>query len=204
MAATPRRGGPRLALASGSPRRVRILESLGVDFRSFATEADETLLPGEAPAAAAERLARLKAEVGAERDPLPVLAADTVVVMEGRIYGKPESPADAMRILGELQGRRHQVVTGVCLRVDGRCHSGVARTAVQLATMSSAEREWYVATGEPLDKAGAYNIEGLGALFVAAIDGSPSNVAGLPVTLVRALVRDAGLDLGWSPGASGG
>lgn len=183
---------------------MRILESLGVSFRSFATDADETLLPGEPPAVAAERLARLKADLGAARDPLPVLAADTVVVMDGRIYGKPESPADAVRILGELQGRRHEVLTGVCLRVAGRSHSGVERTAVELASMSAGEREWYVATGEPLDKAGAYNIEGLGALFVAAIEGSPSNVAGLPVRLLHRVVHEAGVDLGWSPGAEEG
>jgi len=192
--------GPQLALASGSPRRVRILESLGVRFRSFATDADETLLPGESGAAAAERLARLKAEAGAARDPLPVLAADTVVLLGETIYGKPESPADAVRILGELQGRRHEVVTGVCLWRDGRAHSGFERTRVDLAPMSEAERHWYVATGEPLDKAGAYNIEGLGALFVAAIDGSPSNVAGLPVRLVLRVAREAGIDLGWAPG----
>jgi len=171
---------------------------LGVPFRSFATDADETLLPGETAEAAAERLARLKAEAGAARDPLPVLAADTVVVMEGRIYGKPDSPEDAKRILGELQGRRHEVITGVCLRVDGRAHSGTERTSVELAPMTAAERDWYVSTGEPMDKAGAYNIEGLGALFVAAIEGSPSNVAGLPVRLVRRVVREAGVDLGWS------
>ena len=191
--------GPRLVLASGSPRRVRILESLGVAFRWFATDTDESLRSGESGAAAAERLARVKAEAGAARDSLPVLAADTVVLLEDRIYGKPESPADAARILGELQGRRHDVVTGVCLWVEGRAHSGIERTAVELLPMSEAERHWYVATGEPLDKAGAYNVEGLGALFVAAIDGSPSNVAGLPVGLVRSLAREAGLDLGWTP-----
>jgi septum formation protein len=178
---------------------VRILETLGVRFRAFATDVDEALLPGESGVAAAERLARLKAEAGSARDPLPVLAADTIVVLGERIYGKPESPADALRILSELQGRRHEVVTGVCLWLDGRAHSGVERTRVELAPMSEAEREWYVATGEPLDKAGAYNIEGLGALFVAAIDGSPSNVAGLPVRLVSSIVRETGIDLGWSP-----
>jgi septum formation protein len=192
-------GGPRLTLASGSPRRVRILETLGVAFRAFPTQADETLLLGESGAAAAERLARVKAEAAAARDSLPVLAADTVVVLGERIYGKPESPADAVRILGELQGRHHEVVTGVCLWMDGRARSGIERTGVELAPMSEAERQWYVATGEPLDKAGAYNIEGLGALFVAAIDGSPSNVAGLPVRLVRSIAREAGLDLGWAP-----
>jgi septum formation protein len=188
----------RIVLASGSPRRARILTTLGVSFEVHVTDADESLLPGEDGVAAAERLARLKASAAPASD-LPILAADTIVLRGGVVYGKPGSGPDAVRMLEELQGRTHEVATGVCLRVGSMLRSGVERTRVTLAPMSPAEREWYVATGEPLDKAGAYNIEGLGALFVAEVEGSPSNVAGLPVRLVQSLARAAGLDLGWPP-----
>lgn len=186
---------PRIVLASGSPRRARILGTLGVSFDVHVTDADESLLPGEEGGAAAERLARAKA-AAAPASELPILAADTIVLRDGVVYGKPTSAADAVRMLGELQGRAHEVATGVCLRLGSALHSGVERTRVTLAPMSLAEREWYVATEEPMDKAGAYNVDGLGALFVAEVAGSPSNVAGLPVRLVRSLAREAGLDLG--------
>jgi septum formation protein len=188
---------PRIALASGSPRRASILRALGVPFSAFATAADETLIAGEEGVVAAERLARVKAAAGAKDESLPVLAADTIVVRQGEIYGKPESAEDARRMLDELQGHTHEVITGVCIQWGEVIRSGVERTAVRLAKMRPEERDWYVKTGEPLDKAGAYNIEGLGAMFIAEVRGSPSNVAGLPVGLLRSLVREAGVDLGW-------
>lgn len=187
---------PRLILASASPRRAQILRGLGVPFRVAVSSVDESLRPGEAADAAVARLARAKAEAVASGETLPVLAADTLVVCDGEILGKPGSPGDAADMLRRLAGRSHQVVTGVCLHASGVPHSGVERSVVDFAPMSEDEVAWYVATGEPLDKAGAYHVEGRGALFVAGVRGSPSNVAGLPVGLVLRLTRAAGLRLG--------
>lgn len=187
---------PRLVLASASPRRARILTDLGIPFRTVISHVEEVLLPGEDPGAGAERLARAKAEEVARAERLPVLAADTVVVCEGRVLGKPASPEQAREMLRLLSARPHQVLTGVCLVSDGQVRSGLESTSVTFAAMSEAEVDWYVRSGEPLDKAGAYHIDGRGALFVTSVSGSPSNVAGLPVRLVLRLAREAGLDLG--------
>jgi septum formation protein len=124
-----------------------------------------------------------------------VLAADTTVVCGDEILGKPESAADARRMLAALSGRSHDVYTGVCVGHAGRLFSGVERTEVRFASLSPSLIDWYVATGEPMDKAGAYHIDGRGALFVTAIDGAPSNVAGLPIPLVVRLLREAGLEV---------
>jgi nucleoside triphosphate pyrophosphatase len=184
-----------LVLASASPRRAQILRALGVDFRVVVSGADEHLEPAEDAAAAAERLARLKAASVARVEAPPILGADTVVVCEGRILGKPDSTDEAREMLRLLSGRMHEVVTGLCLITSRATLSGVERTAVAFARMSAEEIDWYVATGEPMDKAGGYHVDGRGALFVSAVTGSPSNVAGLPVPLFRRLVRDAGLDV---------
>jgi len=186
---------PRLVLASGSPRRAQILRNLGLPFRVVVSDADEALLPDEDAAAAAERLARAKAAL-VTGEPLPVLAADTLVSCEGHVLGKPKDAAEAAAMLRRLSGRRHDVVTGVCLAQGGRLFSGRTHTAVTIAPLSAAEIDWYVGTGEPLDKAGAYHMDGRGAAFVESIDGSPSNVVGLPVRLVAQLARQAGVDLG--------
>ena len=186
---------PLLVLASGSPRRARILESLGIPFRVVVTGADETLAPGEEAGAAAERVARVKA-ASVAGEPLPVLAADTLVTCDGRILGKPAHAADAAEMLRFLSGRVHEVVTGVCLVATGRAVSGTCRTAVTFASLSDADIAWYVATGEPMDKAGAYHVDGRAAAFIERIEGSPSNVAGLPVRLVLKLARHLGIDLG--------
>jgi septum formation protein len=186
---------PRLILASASPRRAQILRNLSLPFRVVVSDADESLRPGEDAAAAAERLARAKAAVVAARETLPVLAADTLVVADGRILGKPESEAHAAEMLRLLSGRTHEVVTGVCLSAGGAARSALERTAVTFVPLTEAQIAWYVATGECLDKAGAYHVEGRGSLFIASVSGSPSNVAGLPVNLVWRLVREAGLDL---------
>jgi septum formation protein len=167
-----------------------------VRFEVKVSHVDETLAPGEDAEKAAARLAHAKAAAVARNDPRPVLAADTLVVCDGRILGKPASPAEAAHMLRLLSGRAHDVVTGVSLVSAGVPRTAVARTTVQFAGLSEAEIAWYVATGEPLDKAGAYHVDGRGALFVTAITGSPSNVAGLPVRTVLALAREAGLDLG--------
>ena len=186
---------PRLVLASASPRRAAILRSLGIAFRVAVSSAPEDMLPGERAEDAAERLARAKA-MAAGPQAVPVLAADTLVVCEGSILGKPGSPADAARMLRHLSGRRHEVVTGVCILAGGRTFAGVERTGVEFAPLSEVEIDWYVATREPLDKAGAYHVDGRGALFIRAISGSPSNVAGLPVRLVLELIREARADVG--------
>lgn len=187
---------PRLVLASASPRRARILRDLGVGFRVLVSHEDESLQPGEDGAAAVERLARAKALAVAAGETLPVLAADTEVLCDGHILGKPADEGDAVAMLRLLQGRAHEVVTGVCVVSRGVARSGVERSVVRFAPMSERELAWYAATGEPLDKAGGYHVDGKGALFVETVEGSPSNVAGLPVRLLLRLVREAGLDLG--------
>ena len=188
---------PRLVLASASPRRARILRDLGVPFRVVVSHEDETLRAGEDGPAAVERLARAKALSVARDEVLPVLAADTEVLCDGHILGKPEGEEGAVAMLRRLAGRSHEVVTGVCLVAGGVPRSGVERSTVVFAPMSEAELAWYAATGEPLDKAGGYHVDGRGALFVETVEGSPSNVAGLPVRLVLRLVREAGLELGF-------
>ena len=187
---------PRLVLASASPRRAQILTSLRIPFRVVVSHVDETIGPEEDGAVAAERLARKKAKAVAGSEDLPVLAADTVVVCEGQVLGKPVSPEDAARMLRMLSARRHEVVTGVCLVTGGAVRSGIERTSVSFASMTDEQVGWYVATGEPMDKAGAYHVDGIGSAFIASLSGSPSNVAGLPVRLVLRLAREAGLALG--------
>jgi septum formation protein len=187
---------PRLVLASASSRRARILRDLGVSFRVLVSHEDESLRPGEDGAAAVERLARAKALAVAPGEPLPVLAADTEVLCDGHILGKPADEQDALAMLRRLQGRAHEVVTGVCVVSRGVARSGVERSVVRFAPMSERELAWYVATGEPFDKAGGYHVDGKGALFIETVEGSPSNVAGLPVRLLLRLVREAGLALG--------
>jgi septum formation protein len=186
---------PDLVLASSSPRRRELLSGLGLRFTVRASEIDETLLPGEAPDAYVLRLAREKARAAGRPGEL-VLAADTSVIIEGEILGKPRDGADAERMLRLLSGREHEVLTGVAvLDATGRLAAGVERTVVRVAPLSAEEIAWYVATGEPRDKAGAYAIQGLGALFVEAVTGNYSNVVGLPVPTVYRLFRELGYDL---------
>jgi septum formation protein len=188
---------PRLVLASASPRRARILAELGVAFRVVVSHVDESLQPGEDGASAVERLARQKALTVARGETLPVLAADTEVISDGRILGKPGGIPESVAMLQGLAGRTHEVVTGLCLVSAGQARSGVERTSVRFAPMSPDELAWYAATGEPLDKAGGYHVDGRGALFVESVSGSPSNVAGLPVRLLLRLARELEVDLGW-------
>lgn len=186
---------PRLILASSSPRRRELLAGLGLEFEVRPVDVDETPLEGEAPEAFVERLAREKARARAEPDEA-VLAADTIVTIDDRLLGKPRDDAEAAAMLRLLAGRSHRVLTGVALAVDGKEPTfAVARTEVRFAPLSEDEITWYVASGEPSDKAGAYAIQGLGALFVESIRGNYSNVVGLPLPTVYRLLLDAGIDL---------
>lgn len=186
---------PPLLLASASPRRLELLRALGLEPLVRPSDVDETLRPGEDPHDAAERLARAKAAAVAEGAPAGavVLAADTIVVLDGEALGKPRDDADARRMLHALRGRAHDVVTGVALARDGRLVSGRETTEVLFAPMTDEEVDAYVASGEPADKAGAYALQGLGGLFVERITGTPSNVIGLPFRLVRLLGAEIGL-----------
>jgi septum formation protein len=183
---------PRLVLASASPRRAEILTSLGIPFDVDPADVDETPLSGEAPQQTVDRLASAKAAAVAPRHPgLCVLAADTLVVLDGAVLGKPADDAEAARMLSRLSGREHRVVTGICLRAD----TGPGRTLtewsrVRFAPLSEREVAWYVATGEPRDKAGAYAVQGLGARFIEGIEGSFTNVMGLPARAVYRLLRE--------------
>ena len=187
---------PKLVLASGSPRRRELLQGLGVRFDVRPADLDEPVLPGESPDQHVQRLAQDKARAGVAAGEL-VLAADTVVVIDGDILGKPGDAVEARAMLERLAGRRHAVLSGVAL-VDGsngRSVHGLARTEVQIVAMTATQIAWYVETEEPMDKAGAYAIQGLGALFVEEVEGNYTNVVGLPIPLTQSLFRDLGFDL---------
>lgn len=184
-----RRQAP-LILASRSPRRAALLRQCGYRFLMRPTPADESLLPGESGLAAAQRLAAAKAIAAASRIRRgTVLAADTLVLAGRHVLGKPAGAADARRMLRILSGRAHRVVTGVavCGPAGRSLVSGRSVTWVTFRAMSPREIDWYVSTGEPLDKAGGYGIQGIAGLFIPSIRGSFSNVIGLPLDLVHAL-----------------
>jgi septum formation protein len=186
----------RLILASGSPRRRELLLAAGFAFDVSAVEVDERRTNGEAPAAYVERLARAKAHAAAaaQRDPdTAVLGADTVVVVDDEVLGKPRDEVDATRMLRLLSGRSHEVLTGVAVIGQGGTVSRVERTTVWFAPLSDRDIAWYVASGEPMDKAGAYAIQALASRFIPRIEGSYTNVVGLPVTTVVELLEKAGL-----------
>jgi septum formation protein len=178
-----------LILASASPRRAELLCAAGIDFTTRSADVDETLLPAEAPRAYVERLARAKAQAVARPGEL-VLGADTTAVIGAEIAGKPVDAADAARMLRMLSGQWHEVLTAVALLRDERARSAVAVTRVKFAELSEAEIAWYVASGEPFDKAGAYAIQGYAARFVEGIEGEYANVVGLPVRLVYSLLKE--------------
>jgi septum formation protein len=168
---------------------------LGVRFTVRAVDIDESPRPGEEPRAYVLRLAREKATARAEPGEL-VLAADTVVVVDGEVLGKPKDPDDARRMLRSLSGRDHEVLTGIALEEPGKgSASDIDETRVRMAALTDEEIAWYVDTGEPMDKAGAYAIQGLGSLFVEAVDGNHSNVVGLPVPATYRLFARLGYDL---------
>ena len=189
---------PRLVLASQSPRRRELLQQLGLAFEVLPAHTDEAVLDGEPPRDYVLRVAREKARAVQGE---VVLAADTAVVLGGAILGKPEDPDDARRMLRALSGSRHAVLTGVCVRRAGAGPAveleRIVSTEVVFAPLSGPAIEWYVATGEPLDKAGAYAIQGAGGAFVTEIRGSVSNVVGLPLVETAALLALAGIPLPW-------
>ena len=176
----------RLILASASPRRAELLRAAGIDFDVRPADVDEAILPGEAPSEYVSRLAEAKARVVHERDnERTVLAADTAVVVEGEILGKPIDAADATRMLRLIGGRTHEVLTAVSIFHPGQIvDTRVDVTTVEFALLSEADVSWYVSSGEPMDKAGAYAVQGLASRFVTRLEGSYSNVVGLPIALV--------------------
>lgn len=177
----------RIYLASGSPRRREILESLGFLPERVHADIDESVLPGEDAVSYTRRLASEKAAAGwrvamaLELTPRPLLSADTTVVLDGEIFGKPLDAADAMRMLQAFSGRTHQVVTSVAVRLGDRTEVISSTTDVTFKTLSEQEIERYLDTGEPFDKAGAYGIQGMASVFVSHIAGSFSGVVGLPI-----------------------
>jgi septum formation protein len=180
----------RLLLASQSPRRAELLRAAGFDFDIQPADADETLHPGEAPPDYVRRVAEAKARAvidsAGERI---VLAADTTVVVDQHILAKPADAADAARMLRLLSGRQHEVMTGVTLASQGRVLTRVEVTRVEFAALDGDEIAAYVQTGEPMDKAGAYAVQGVASRFVTRIEGSHSNVVGLPVALVHRMLK---------------
>ena len=181
-----------LVLASRSPRRQEILERAGFRFVVRPAEVDETVLPGETAPDHVRRLARAKAGMITAAPDEIVLGADTVVVAGEQILGKPADEADAARMLRLLSGREHVVLTGICLRAGDRRIEDFESTRVRFVSLAPAEIEAYVASGEPMDKAGAYAIQGLASKFIERIEGCYFNVVGLPVARVYRRMRDLG------------
>ncbi|HEY6768283.1 MAG TPA: Maf family protein [Candidatus Sulfotelmatobacter sp.] len=190
-----------IVLASASPRRQELLSSAGISFVVQVAGVDETPLTNESPQSCAERLARNKAwAVFRDRPQDFVLGADTIVVADNALLGKPLDAADAVRMLGTLSGRTHQVITGVCLMKPVANAQGPAAredirsetTTVTMGELSDDDIAVYVSTGEPMDKAGAYAIQGLASRWIPRIEGDYSNVVGLPVSLVYRMLREAG------------
>ncbi len=190
----------RVLLASASPRRVALLRSLIGTFRSLPCNVDEQVLPGESPASYSLRMAEAKARSARERLPGEdetewIIGADTIVVVDDEIFGKPLDSSDAKRMLRCLQGRSHQVLTAICIlhRRSGRTWKDLVSTQVQMKPLSDSEIEEYIRSREPFGKAGAYAIQGLGGRFVEGMVGSFTNVVGLPVERLRRWMEVLGI-----------
>ena len=186
---------PKLHLASSSPRRSRILEGMGLEFTASGVDIDERRQPGEAADSMVLRLAVEKAGAVPPAVDTVVLGADTAVVLEGEVFGKPEDEADALRMLAELSGRCHQVMTGVAVRAGSATMSALSVTEVTFREIGPDEALDYWQSGEPEGKAGAYAIQGSGGAFVASIAGSYTGVVGLPVHETAELLRWAGIEV---------
>jgi septum formation protein len=184
--------GMQLILASASPRRSELLIQAGFEFEVDAADVDERILPDESPGAYVARVALDKAREVAARHPAEavILAADTTVVAGGEILGKPSDEADAARMLTQLSGSEHEVLTGVVVKGPAGEIADVVKTRVHFIELSAADIAWYIGTGEPEGKAGAYAIQGRGARFVDWIEGSWSNVVGLPIATVTRMLAE--------------
>lgn len=188
----PQKAQTPFVLASRSPRRAELLAAAGFSFEVLAADVDETPLPSEAPGAYVERLAIEKAKAVLRLRPAArVLGADTTVAIDGEILGKPLDDADARRMLRKLSGRAHAVHTGVAVVSARGVQSGVDTTHVWFNAMTDEDISWYIATREPVDRAGAYAIQGFASRFIPRIEGSYSNVVGLPVAMVSSILRKA-------------
>jgi septum formation protein len=189
----------KLILASSSPRRRDILKQIGLDYEPVDINVDETIESGVSPEKLALDIAKRKAiAASALSGDAAVIAADTIVVLEdGTVLGKPQDGSEAVRMLERLQGAKHTVITAIALLngSDGKLVAAYDKADVTFLPMSAGEIEWYVSTGEPLDKAGAYGLQEKGMMFVQKIEGSPSSVIGLPVHLLYQLFKKAGLDI---------
>ncbi len=186
---------PRIILASASPRRRQLLDLIGMPYLLRPADVEEIQRPGEAGTAFATRASRDKAvAVAAGSNDLPVLGSDTVVEIDGEILGKPQDRDDAIRMLRRLSGRSHHVHTGVALALGNQCESLVDSTEVRFHPLIEKTIDWYVATGEPMDKAGAYAVQGCGGLLVEGIHGSPHTVVGLPIHRLPELFTRCGID----------
>jgi septum formation protein len=183
---------PDVILASASPRRADLLTAAGVAFEVRTVDVDERPHDGETAADYVARIAADKARACLAAADAVILAADTAVVVDGSILGKPVDDVDAARMLRRLSGRRHHVLTGVAIRRGGTVAVEVDSTAVTFTPLSDADVAWYVASGEPRDKAGAYAVQGLGSRFVERVEGSYSNVVGLPVALACRMLAGFG------------
>ncbi|WP_434986030.1 Maf family protein [Vreelandella zhaodongensis] len=188
---------PVLCLASASPRRKALLESIGVFVRVMPSDIDETPFKGESAEVYVERLAIAKAQAGVPKTSLPVLGSDTAVVIDGQILGKPTNELDAASMLKALSGRRHHVLTAVAVAGPRGVLSSCVTTIVKMRAISQQEIADYWLTGEPIDKAGGYAIQGLAAVFVEEIQGSHSAVVGLPLYETTRLLRQQGVPI-WS------
>lgn len=186
---------PTVVLASGSPRRLELLRRLGLDPEVRVAAVDEALRPGEAPAATVARLAAAKARAVEAPYGALVVAADTEVVLDGTVLGKPADDPEATAMLRSLSGREHVVLTGVHVRWGEREAAAVEETVVRFRGLGDDEVAAYVATGEPHDKAGGYGIQGAGGMFVERIEGSDTNVVGLPLATVVRLAAEVGVTL---------
>ena len=191
-------------LASQSPRRRELLTLVGIAHTVRPADIDESVLPAEAPVPHCERLARAKAHVLADRHPAAVvIAADTIVVLDGDILGKPRGAAEAVGMLTRLAGRTHTVHTAMAVARDGRTVSAVESVEVTFRPLTTAEIAAYVATGEPMDKAGAYGIQGYGATIVERIHGDYFSVMGLGLRRLLALLGEVGLHYDYARGVVG-
>ena len=184
----------RVVLASSSPRRRELLKLIGIPHEVRAPNIDESVRLREAPRRHVERLAREKASAIAVREPdVIVIAADTEVVFDRKVLGKPVDAADAARMLRMLSGRKHRVITAVAVARDGKLRSGIEEVWVKFRRLRADEIDAYVATGEPMDKAGAYGIQGFGATIVERVEGDYFAVMGLPLVRLVGLMRDVGV-----------